>query len=163
MAFGLNKKIEGVVKTEANRACALLKGPGTSARLPSCPARVQAYDRQVFCLVKRNQKSRCLYGISIFVGSQLIKNNHKTWFYSSLCDLCKHVVVSGKLGGFQEKRAVGGELGILGLNVGPSEWQEGGSPARSGRRQGAEAHGPAYSCSLSAGSGSICFPLLMFP
>lgn len=57
------------------------------------------------------------------------------WF--SFCDLCKHVVVSGKLGKLrEEKREVGDQPGILSLKDGPFDWPEGRSPAPSGQKTG---------------------------
>lgn len=60
------------------------------------------------------------------------------WFF--FCDLCKHVVVSGKLGMLrEEKREVGDQPGILSLKDGPFG-QRAGPQLPLGRRQDAEAH-----------------------
>lgn len=56
---------------------------------------------------------------------------------------------------------MGGEPGILGLKDGPSDWQDGGSPAHSGQGTGCRSSSSLhYSCSPSTGSGLVCFALL---
>ena len=68
-----------------------------------------------------------------------------------------------KAGGAPRERSGGGKLGILGPKDGPSAWQEGGSPARSGEDRIQRLMVPGYSRSPRAGSGLICFPPLDVP
>lgn len=61
-------------------------------------------------LIKRSNTSRCLCRIFKFCMFSILKNC-ETLVHSSLCDLCKHGVMSGTLGQLRAERREGGGPG----------------------------------------------------